>query len=184
MPRVQEGGIMRQMNVVCLTSTGQPCTHGGPYSSDKAREVRDAMRMHIQNGNHSDWSLPSDTERVVVMSSDRLAYLDMLFFRVVLPEEETVASVLADAECEKALRCRFNQLEPTPEIITEALRESDICVKTVDPGAGTAYYTYDDELEIRWEHSYIAEPKSALLRDIEHYHTDVSFVLPQDAPFE
>lgn len=36
-------------------------THGGPYTPQKSREVRDAMQSHIDRVNYSDWSIPQDT---------------------------------------------------------------------------------------------------------------------------
>jgi hypothetical protein len=46
----------------------------------EARSIRDAMRMHVENDNHSDWGLPRDTAHVVAVTDDVLRDVERLFF--------------------------------------------------------------------------------------------------------
>lgn len=56
--------------VVFITASDRLETYGGPYPYRDALEHRDAMRMHIENGNYRDWSIPEDTEYVATVTEE------------------------------------------------------------------------------------------------------------------
>ena len=50
--------------VIFILDDGWPVTHGGPYPPTDAREIRDAMRKHKDNGNYNSWNIPENTEYI------------------------------------------------------------------------------------------------------------------------
>lgn len=88
-----------RMSVVCILESGRPMVHGGPYMQAEAREIRDAMQMHVDNGNHSDWNLPRDTAHVVAITDDVLRDVSRLFIERIedadndQSDEETASEV-------------------------------------------------------------------------------------------
>lgn len=77
----RESLINPRMSVVCMLESGRPRVYGGPYMQAEARSIRDAMRMHVENGNHSDWGLPRNTEHVVAVTDDVLRDVERLFIK-------------------------------------------------------------------------------------------------------
>ena len=70
-----------RMSVVYLLESGRPQLHGGPYPQAEAREIRDDMRMHIENDNHQMWNIPENTARVVAITDDVLWEVEKRFHK-------------------------------------------------------------------------------------------------------
>lgn len=64
-----------QQFVVYICEDGRVETHGGPYTPMKAREVRDAMRSHVDRENYRDWNIPEDTLSVETVTREKLREL-------------------------------------------------------------------------------------------------------------
>jgi hypothetical protein len=54
----------QQLFVYFVLSDDSRKLHGGPYAPQKAREIKEGMERHIEEGDRETWRIPIDAESV------------------------------------------------------------------------------------------------------------------------